>query len=152
MNLSVLKQGNCESIEVDICLFKPLDMSSEVESELDEMRSFVTEKSNQRWLWQAIERKSGKVLAYILGTGKDEVFLQLKALLEPFGITRFYTDDWGANWRHLEEELHKIGKQKTQKIENKHLTLRTRIKRLARKTICFSFGGCYARFGDWTVY
>lgn len=25
-----------------------------------------------------------------------------------------------------------------QKIEKKHLTLRTRIKRLARKTICFS--------------
>jgi insertion element IS1 protein InsB len=31
-----------------------------------------------------------------------------------------------------------IGKQNTQKIERKHLTLRTRIKRLARKTICFS--------------
>ncbi len=26
------------------------------------------------------------------GTRKNEVFLQLKALLEPFGITRFYTD------------------------------------------------------------
>ncbi|MFM8331390.1 MAG: IS1 family transposase, partial [Candidatus Methylumidiphilus sp.] len=26
----------------------------------------------------------------------------------------------------------------TQNIERKHLTLRTRIKRLARKTICFS--------------
>ena len=31
-----------------------------------------------------------------------------------------------------------IGKQNTQKIERKHLTLLTRIKRLARKTICFS--------------
>jgi insertion element IS1 protein InsB len=31
-----------------------------------------------------------------------------------------------------------IGKINTQKIERKHLTLRTRIKRLARKTICFS--------------
>ncbi|PZV04645.1 MAG: transposase, partial [Leptolyngbya sp.] len=30
------------------------------------------------------------------------------------------------------------GKRNTQKIERKHLTLRTRIKRLARKTICFS--------------
>ena len=33
---------------------------------------------------------------------------------------------------------HEVGKQHTQKIERKHLTLRTRIKRLARKTICFS--------------
>ena len=26
----------------------------------------------------------------------DEVFLQLKALLEPFGLTRYYTAHWGA--------------------------------------------------------
>jgi len=95
-------------------------------------------KDNPRWLWHAIDHKSGKVLAYVFGTRKDEVFVQLKALLEPFGITRFYTDDWGAYSRYLDQELHKIGKQYTQKIENKHLNLRTRIKRLARRTICFS--------------
>ena len=81
---------------------------------------------------------SGEVLAYVLGQRKDEVFLELKGLLEPFGITRFYTDDWGAYERHLEAEKHVIGKRNTQKIERKHLTLRIRIKRLARKTICFS--------------
>jgi len=66
------------------------------------------------------------------------VFLKLKELLEPFGITRFYTDDWGAYERHLPSEQHTVGKANTQKIERKHLTLRTRIKRLVRKTICFS--------------
>ncbi len=35
-------------------------------------------------------------------------------------------------------EVHSPGKRNTQKIERKHLTLRTRIKRLVRKTICFS--------------
>ncbi len=68
----------------------------------------------------------------------DEVFLQLKALLEPFGLTRFYTDHWGAYERHLEPAMHSPGKRNTQKIERKHLTLRTRIKRLVRRTICFS--------------
>ena len=62
----------------------------------------------------------------------------MKDLLEPFGIGRFYTDDWGAYERHLDPAQHSIGKGNTQKIERKHLTLRTRIKRLARKTICFS--------------
>lgn len=71
------------------------------------------------------------------GRRKDEVFLQLKELLEPFGISHFYTDDWGAYSRHLEAEKHKIGKQNMQKIESKHINLRTRIKRLARQTICF---------------
>jgi IS1 family transposase len=31
-----------------------------------------------------------------------------------------------------------VGKRRTQQLERKHLTLRTRIKRLVRKTICFS--------------
>ena len=108
------------------------------EAELDEMWSYVGSKDDPRWLWHAIDHESGKVLAYVFGDHKDAVFLQLKALLEPFGITRFYTDDWGAYERHLSSEEHVIGKQNTQKIERKHLTLRTRIKRLARKTICFS--------------
>jgi insertion element IS1 protein InsB len=34
--------------------------------------------------------------------------------------------------------MHEVGKRHTQKIERKHLTLRTRMKRLARKTICCS--------------
>ena len=66
------------------------------------------------------------------------MLLPLKALLEPLGTTRFYTDDWGAYERHLSSEEHVIGKRNTQQIERKQLTLRTRIKRLARKTICFS--------------
>ncbi len=138
MNLAALKQLDCESIAVDICLTESDKMPSELEAELDEMWSFVGNKANQRWLWHAIERQSGKVLAYVFGTRKDEVFLQLKALLMPFGISRFYTDDWGAYERHLDALNHKVGKQNTQKIENKHLNLRTRIKRLARRSICFS--------------
>jgi insertion element IS1 protein InsB len=45
---------------------------------------------------------------------------------------------WGAYRRHLDPRTHTVGKQQTQKIERKHLTFRTRIKRLTRKTICFS--------------
>ncbi len=53
-------------------------------------------------------------------------------------MMQFYTDGWGADERHLDPALHTIGKANTQTIERKHLTLRTRMKRLARKTICFS--------------
>src|SRR6266568_605262 len=79
-----------------------------------------------------------RVLAYVFGRRKDEVFLQLKGLLEPFGITRFYIDGWGAYERHIDPEKHTVGKEHTQKIESKHINLRTRIKRLVRRTICFS--------------
>jgi insertion element IS1 protein InsB len=108
------------------------------EAEVDEMWSFVGKKKNQKWLWHAIDHRSGQVLAYVCGRRQDEVFAKWKALLEPFGIRRSRTDHWGAYTRHLDPAEHSPGKQNTQKIERKHVTLRTRIKRLMRKTICFS--------------
>ena len=95
-------------------------------------------KQAQQWLWHTIDHRSGKVLAYVFGRRQDEVFLKIKVLLKPFGITRYYTDYWGAYTRHVETDKHQPGKRHTQKIERRHLTLRTRIKRLTRKTICFS--------------
>lgn len=102
------------------------------------MWSYVCKKEDQRWLWHAIDHSSGTVLAYVVGTHEDKAFLELKELLRPFGIKKFYTDNWEAYRRHLNPEEHEVGKKNTQKIERKHLTLRTRIKRLVRKTICFS--------------
>ncbi|PSF37356.1 hypothetical protein C7H19_10515 [Aphanothece hegewaldii CCALA 016] len=89
-------------------------------------------------LWHAIDRKTGKVLAYVFGRRKDEVFLKLKALLEPFGIKKYCTDGYKTYLRNLPTSQHEVSQKKTQKIERKHLTLRTRIKRLQRKTIGFS--------------
>ena len=55
--------------------------------------NFVGKKKNQRWRWHAIERGSGKILAYVFGRRKNKVFLELKKLLEPFGIKKYCTDD-----------------------------------------------------------
>ena len=54
------------------------------EVELDEQWSYVSRKTNQRWLWYAVDHATNTVLAYVFGKRKDDVFKQLKALLEPF--------------------------------------------------------------------
>jgi insertion element IS1 protein InsB len=105
---------------------------------MDEQWSYVGNKSNQRWLWHAVDHATNTLLAYVFGQRKDNVFKQLKTLPAPFNVTRFYTDDWGAYERHLEADKQEIGKRNTQKIERKNLNFRTWIKRLTRKTICFS--------------
>lgn len=83
------------------------------EAELDEMWSFVQSKSQQRWLWHAIDHATRTVLAYVLAPHHDEAFLKLKALLTPFEITHFYTDGWGAYERHLDTDVHPVGKRNT---------------------------------------
>ena len=138
MNQAVLKHLPPEHVEVEIWRADELEVHRGLSSELDEMWSYVRSKANPRWLWHAIDHHTGTVLAYVFGRRKDTVFLELKALLEPFGITRYFTDGWGAYERHVEAEQHTVGKANTQKIESKHINLRTRIKRLVRRTICFS--------------
>jgi insertion element IS1 protein InsB len=113
-------------------------VSVECAAELDEMWRFVGTKKWVRWLWHALDLHTRRVLAYVVGTRKGAVFLKLQALLAPFGITRYYTDKAGVYQRHLPPAQHTVGKLTMQKIERKHLTLRTRLKRLARTTLCFS--------------
>ena len=103
VNAALLRTLNPDEVRVDI------ERASE--AEMDEMWSFVGKKKDQRWLWHAIDHCTGAVLAYVFGRRKDEVFLQLKALLEPFGLTRYYTDHWGAYTRHLDPDVHSPGKR-----------------------------------------
>lgn len=145
VNEKALKNLKSEKSEIEIHEVEEEDEDDErvyvcevKESEVDEMWSFVGSKKNQRWLWHALDRRTGKVLAYVFGSRKDEVFLELKKLLDPFGIQKYCTDGWGAYSRNLLAEKHEVGKSKTQTIERKHLGLRSRIKRLQRKTICYS--------------
>ncbi len=95
-------------------------------------------KVYQRLLWHRINHYTGELLPYVLGLRTDEMFFKLKKLLEPFGITKFYTDGLKTYECHIPAEIKQVSKYKVQKIEIKHLTLRTRIKRLARQIICFS--------------
>ena len=138
VNHALLAILNPAHVKVEIWREDKLAKHRGVNSELDEMWSYVRRKSNPRWLWHAIDHHTGKVLAYVFGRRKDAVFLQLKALLEPFGITRYYTDGWGAYERHIEPDKHTVGKENTQKIESKHINLRIRIKRLVRRTVVYS--------------
>src|SRR5919198_1851074 len=113
VNQNVLQHLQPEHVEVEIWRADALEVRHGLSSELDEMWSYVRSKANPRWLWHAIDHYTGKVLAYVFGRRKDDVFLQLQQLLEPFGITKFYTDGWGAYERHLDAEQHQVGKENT---------------------------------------
>jgi insertion element IS1 protein InsB len=53
-------------------------------------------------------------------------------------IVEVFSDDHYAYHEIVPYNILQTGKKNTQKIERKHLTFRTRLKCLARKTICFS--------------
>jgi insertion element IS1 protein InsB len=115
-----------------------LDVEINFSGEMDEFWSFVQNKSNQRWRWYAIERNSGCILAWHNGKRTDRDFLVLWNMLQGFRIDTYHTDNWGSYAKYIPPERHQVGKDHTWKIERKNLNFRTHLKRLARKTICFS--------------
>jgi insertion element IS1 protein InsB len=138
VNHGVLQHLHPEYVEGELWRADALERHHGLSSEFDERWSYVHSKANPRWLWHAMDHYTGRVLASVFGRRQDDVVLQLRQLLDPFGIMRYCTDGWGAYERHLEAEQHTIGQAHTQKIESKHINLGTRIKRLVRRTICFS--------------
>ena len=104
MNHKWLKQQNPQEIKVIL-----------QKAEVDEMESYVAKKTHERWLWHAIDHKTGNILAYVLGRRQDRMFLKLKRMLKPFGITKFYTDKLKTYDRHLVQEERIISKYKMQK-------------------------------------
>lgn len=83
---------------------------------------------------------NGKVVAFVFGRRTHATFRRLLALLDSVQIrvSKWITDAWWAYFDCLDQGLRIENKALLQSLERKHLTLRTRIKRLARKTICFS--------------
>ena len=77
-------------------------------------------------------------MAYGFGRRQDDVCLEFPQLLAPFGLTKLYTDGWGAYERHRDAAQPQVGKENAQKIERKPIHLRTQSKRLVRRTLRFS--------------
>jgi IS1 family transposase len=108
------------------------------ETELDEMWSFIGKKREQCWLWYAFAPQTKQIIGYVLGRRTDESCRRLLDKLEACRITRFHTDDWESYQKLLPSYRHWIGKAGTQRIERQNLNFRTHLKRLQRRTICFS--------------
>jgi insertion element IS1 protein InsB len=143
--LSARKKQEAEFESVHTALLRTLDPEMSAidieragEAEMDEMEPFVCNKGNPRWLWHSIDHHTGAIWAYVFGRRQEAVFHKRKVLLEPFVLTHYFTYQRGAYTRHLDLEEHPVAKRHTQQSERKPLTVRTRIKRLVRKTPCFS--------------
>ena len=106
--------------------------------EADEQWSFVGCKGNPRWLFYAYDRIRSRVLAHVFSPRNTLTLQRLLALLKQFNIVFYMTDAWPVYRTQLDSAHHVVSKKYTQRIERHNLNLRTHLKRLTRRTICFS--------------
>lgn len=110
--------------------------------ELDELWSFVYEKTRVRWLWVALCRRTRQVVAYAFGDRSEETCRRLwERIPEDYRLALCYTDFWEAYRRVIPAEQHvAVGKEsgETNHVERWNNTLRQRLARFVRKTLSFS--------------
>lgn len=106
--------------------------------ELDEFWSFVGRKRQQRWTWYAFDRQRRRVAAFVNGRRTDHSAQQLRRKLRRAQVNTYRTDNWASYRKCLPRRRHYISKKGTRHIERYNLNFRTRLKRLQRRTICYS--------------
>ena len=107
---------------------------------MDEQLSYVGSKKKQRWLFYAWEPRFKKILAHVFGSRTHQTLEKLLGKLKPLvrKIRFICTDGWEPYATRLPSDKHVVGKLYNLQIEQDNLSLRTRIKRQARKTIYYS--------------
>ncbi len=106
--------------------------------EVDEMFIKIANGENQNWLIYGIERETKSLIGFVVGGRTKENIRQLIDKILLLNPKRIYTDRLNIYPSLIPKEIHKRFQYCTNKIERMNLTLRTHIKRLSRKTICFS--------------
>jgi insertion element IS1 protein InsB len=106
--------------------------------EVDEMRSYVKRKDKLIWIVYALERETRKIISFNVGRRTNKtlnVVLNTVKLSNPLAI---YTDRLNQYKHLIDASIHRTKRFGTNHIERKNLSVRTHLKRLNRKTICFS--------------
>ena len=106
--------------------------------EVDEIRSFIKRKNSLVWIVYALDRKSKKVVSYNVGARTNNTLNVVLKSLSLSNAKKIYTDRL-KNYKYLiPKSIHRTTLYGTNHIERNNLTMRTHLKRLTRKTICFS--------------
>lgn len=108
------------------------------EYEIDELKTFVGSKKNECWVCYAIHRKSKRVVSFVVGRRTKENISKVVHTLLSLSPSRIYTDKLNIYPVLIPKDIHSTKFRHTNYIERNNLTLRTHLKRLSKKSICYS--------------
>ncbi len=104
--------------------------------EVDEIKTFVARKKDHIWIAYALNRKDKSIACFTVGPRTNETLSRVLDKLS--NADRIYTDGLRQYKTLIPATRHRTTNRGTNHIERHNLTIRTHIKRLTRRTICFS--------------
>ncbi len=137
--LSVSKSSVQRLIErMAATLTKPARREVHQRYEVDELRTFCGSKQNELWVMYIINRSSKRIVNVVVGRRTKENLSLLLATALALQPKRIYSDRLGLYAHLIPAGIHRTQLRCTNYIDRKNLTLRTHLKRLSRKTLCFT--------------
>lgn len=106
--------------------------------EADELKTYIRNKNNEQWVIYAIDRESRNVVDFRVGKRSKRNIGKVIETLLLSGATKVYTDKLNIYTALIPAALHETKIYNINHIERKNLSLRNHLKRLSRKTICYS--------------
>jgi IS1 family transposase len=117
---------------------RPVDKLDQVSLEVDELWTYINRKENEYWVAYAIDRRTRSVVDFAVGKRTKATLKELIDRLLHLNPKIIRTDKLTLYEHLIPKKLHRRGAAVINRIERKNLSIRTHLKRLSRRTICFS--------------
>ena len=125
-------------IRIASTLQSPVYNENNQSYEMDELYTYCKNKKQECWIMYAINKVTGTIINFMVGRRTKANIAQVVNSVMKLKPKRIYTDGLNVYPPLIPKSIHRIFQYSTNKIERHNLTLRTHIKRLGRKTLCFS--------------
>jgi len=102
------------------------------------MHTYIMRKANPCYIIYAINKTTKQIIDLAVGSRTKENISKVIESLNVLNPKKIHTDKLNIYPGLINSEIHSTSPYKTNHIERFNLTLRTHLKRLSRKTICFS--------------
>jgi len=106
--------------------------------EMDEIQTYVGKKKQKVWIAYAIQQDTREVVDFQIGRRNTKTLNKVIETLLQSSAIKIYTDKLNIYPSLIDKTIHSIKNRGINYIERKNLTLRTHLKRLNRRSICYS--------------
>ncbi|WP_436516255.1 IS1 family transposase [Ekhidna sp. To15] len=102
------------------------------------MYTFIGSKTKPIWIVVALERETRKVVDFYVGPRTKRSLRMVVNTLLASETTQLTTDRLNLYKTLIPEQLHNLERYANNHVERMNLNTRTHLKRLSRRSICFS--------------
>lgn len=124
--------------DIAASITKPAIPIGRTSFEIDELRTYIRAKTSEYWIAYVLCSATKQVIDFVCGKRSKRTLKMVVHNAIVSEVKKIKTDRLGIYRSLIPKNMHISNAYNINSIERNNLNLRTHIKRLSRRTICFS--------------